>query len=104
MKIFLDDHRHPEDVYSRDDAQDMIVLRNYNAFVAVIEADGLPEFISFDFDLGLDFNGKFAPTGLDCAKWLVQQFPSDYHKIKYKVHSSYPKAQELIEGILTLKS
>ena len=99
MKIFLDDHRRPEDIYPPEVAKDMIVIRNYRAFVAIIETDGLPEFISFDYDLGLDITGKFAPTGKDCAEWLFKRFGNELNTLKYEVHSSYPNAQQIIDKV-----
>ena len=38
------------------------------------KVNGLPNFISFDNDLGLDGNEEVAPDGYACAKWLVYEF------------------------------
>ena len=46
------------------------IVRNYNDFLAYIKKNGLPNFISFDNDLGLDENGFMAPDGYGAAKWL----------------------------------
>lgn len=100
MKIFLDDYRHPEDVYPKKEARKMETIRNYRAFIASIEANGFPEFISFDYDLGLDITGMFAPTGLDCALWLIENYPKESKTLNYKVHSSYPNAQQIFDKAL----
>ena len=83
MKIWLDDLRLPP-------ATDWLWARDKGDFVALIEEFGLPSEISFDHDLGEEYeeeydvfgggmpdvpNGKFTPwpkeTGYDCAKWLI---------------------------------
>jgi hypothetical protein len=43
---------------SREDEFD--IVRNYQDFVAYIRRNGLPAFISFENDLGLDENGEIA--------------------------------------------
>jgi hypothetical protein len=46
-------------------------VRSYNEFVAWIETNGLPDFISFDHDLGLPKKQTEELNGMSCAKWLV---------------------------------
>lgn len=58
-KLFFDDIRTPEMVYDTTEATDFIVVTNYVDFVQYIKQNGLPEFISFDNDLGLDENEKW---------------------------------------------
>jgi hypothetical protein len=60
VKLFLDDLRSPPDA-SWD------VVRSYEEHVGHIESHGTPDVISFDHDLGDE-----VPTGMDCAKWLVE--------------------------------
>ena len=85
-KIYLDDIRTPLDEAS------WIVVRNYDEFVAKITEIGLEKIhtISLDHDLGegamseyynnvspnymLDYANIKEKTGMDCAKWLVEQF------------------------------
>lgn len=62
INIFLDDERFPPKDFKYS------IVRNYDDFVYMIENFGIPNFISFDHDLGL---GK---TGFDCAKFLVRQY------------------------------
>jgi hypothetical protein len=99
-KLFLDDLRTVDMVYSGADVNDFDLVRSYNEFVHYIESKGLPEFISFDNDLGLDENGALAPDGYAAAKWLVYESGLDLSKLKFKVHSANPVASEQIKGLL----
>jgi hypothetical protein len=98
---------------------DWIVVKNYDEFVQYILLNGLPDFVSFDHDLGIehikyyfDNGGHENPpdpmgadfeekTGYDCAKWLV-----DYcleHNLKlpeYLVHSANPIGKKNIISYL----
>lgn len=96
LNIFLDDSRNPEDVYGEDDEKDWIVCRNPFEFKEVLRNENLDKrslFVSFDHDLGEDENDKLTETGMDCAKWLVEQniVPADYN-----VHSANPVGAENI--------
>lgn len=77
------------------------IVRSFHAFVDYIEKNGLPDFISFDNDLGLDENGEVAPDGVAAAKWLVYESGLDLTHLKFKVHSANPVASEQIKGLLT---
>ena len=99
-KLFLDDIRTPEMVYDKTLAKDFVVVRNYSDFVKYIKQNGLPEFISFDNDLGLDENGEIAPDGYSAAKWLVYESGLDLRELQFKVHSANPIAAEQIRGLL----
>ena len=100
-KLFLDDIRTPEMVYDNSEAKDFIVVRNYMDFVKYIKQNGLPEFISFDNDLGLDENEEVAPDGYAAAKWLVYESGFDLRELQFKVHSANPVAAEQIRGLLS---
>lgn len=86
MKLFLDDIRRTPEDYLR--------VYDYTQFVEFIKTKGLPNFISFDHDLG---EGK---TGYDCAKFLVE-FCMDYDlKLpEFTVHSQNPVGKENIEKL-----
>ena len=99
-KLFLDDIRTPELVYNSNEAKDFIVIRNYADFVKYIKHNGLPDFISFDNDLGLDESGEVAPDGYAAAKWLVYESGLDLRELQFKVHSANPVAAEQIRGLL----
>jgi len=55
--LFLDDVRGPEDAFNYMhlpvfNLADWIIVRNYYAFITLIEKKGMPEIIAFDHDLG----------------------------------------------------
>lgn len=99
-KLFLDDIRTPEMVYRKAEAMDFLIVRTYSEFIASVNNKGLPDFISFDNDLGLDDNGEVAPDGYAAAKWLVYESGLDLTNLKFKVHSANPVAAEQIRGLL----
>ncbi|GHA47924.1 hypothetical protein GCM10007103_31070 [Salinimicrobium marinum] len=99
-KLFLDDIRTTDMVYNEPEAGDFHVVRSYAEFVAYLERNGLPDFISFDNDLGLDESGAVAPDGYAAAKWLVYESGFDLIDLKFKVHSANPVAAEQIRGLL----
>jgi hypothetical protein len=77
------------------------VVRSFDEFVAYIKSKGLPDFISFDNDLGLDAADNVAPDGYACAKWLVYESELDLTHLQFKVHSANPVAAEQIRGLLS---
>ena len=97
MKIFIDDLRPlPDDSY--------ILLRSYDEAVNYVKQNGIPSFISFDHDLGIDENDNLLPSGYDFAKWLVEMdmenlytFPDDF---SFYVHSANPVGKANIETYL----
>ncbi|MBO2546026.1 hypothetical protein J0871_16535 [Salegentibacter sp. BDJ18] len=100
-KLFLDDIRIPKMVYDTIETKDFIVVRNYADFVKYIKQNGLPDFISFDNDLGLNENGEVAPDGYAAAKWLVYESNLDLRRLRFKVHSANPVAAEQIRELLS---
>ncbi len=99
-KLFLDDLRTIDMVYDSSEEVNYDIVRNYYDFVKYLQKHGLPEFISFDNDLGLDTNGEVAPDGYACAKWLVYESGLDLRNLKFHVHSANPVAAEQIRGLL----
>ena len=99
-KLFLDDLRTVDMVYDHSQISEFEVVRSYDEFVAYIKKNGLPLFISFDNDLGLDENGKVAQDGYAAAKWLVYESGLNLRNLKFKVHSANPVAAEQIRGLL----
>ena len=89
MKIYLDDVRTPND-------KDWMVVRNYHEFVNLVQKIGIKNIstISLDHDLGdsamneyynnvspnfkLDYGNINEKTGYDAAKFLVDEFYSQY--------------------------
>jgi len=100
-KLFLDDIRTIEMVYDASMEASFDIVRAYEDFVAYIEEHGLPDFISFDNDLGLDQRGEVARDGYAAAKWLVYESGLDLIDLKFNVHSANPVAAEQIRGLLT---
>lgn len=99
-KLFLDDIRTVAMVFGEAENENFAIVRSYNEFVEYIQLRGLPDFISFDNDLGLDEKGKVAPDGYAAAKWLVYKSGLDLRNLKFKVHSANPIAAEQIRGLL----
>ncbi|MBO4234427.1 hypothetical protein FO675_09005 [Riemerella anatipestifer] len=99
-KLFLDDVRTVSMVYPNASDGEFDVVRSYQAFVEYIMDNGLPDYISFDNDLGLDDNGNIAPDGLAAVKWLVYESGLDLRNLKYFVHSANPVASEQIKGLM----
>ena len=99
-KLFLDDIRTIEMVYDKSEESKFDIVRTYDEFVQYIISNGLPNFISFDNDLGLDKHGNVAPDGYAAAKWLVYESELDLINLEFKVHSANPVAAEQIKGLL----
>ncbi len=99
-KLFLDDVRTIDMIYDTSVEHEFDIVRTYNEFVEYIKNNGLPPFISFDNDLGLDNNGKVAPDGLAAAKWLVYESGLDLSNLRFNVHSANPVASKQISGLL----
>jgi hypothetical protein len=97
--LFLDDLRTVEMVYPGQEEK-FIVVRSHTDFVSYIAINGLPDFISFDNDLGENEEGNIMPEGYDCAKWLVYQSGLDLKNLKFMVHSANPVAKVNIVSLL----
>ena len=96
-KLYLDDIRNPK-------SDEFMIVRSFEEAVKFVENNQIPEYISFDHDLGTDINGWLLPTGYDFAKWLIEmdldniyQFPNNF---QYNVHSANPIGKHNIETIL----
>jgi hypothetical protein len=107
MNIFLDDTRLPtEVVWLTLPSVKWKIIKNYEQFINAIKLDGIPEVISFDHDLGIDFSpNETIPntekTGLDCAKWLVDYCLDNSHSLPtYYVHSLNPIGKQNILNFL----
>ena len=99
MKIYLDDVRTPLDL-------DWIIVRNYDEFISKVKEIGFEniELISLDHDLGdtamtewhrnvyhnytLNYDNIVEKTGMDCAKWLVEQWLEGSPVVDVVVHSA----------------
>lgn len=87
-KLFLDDERFPP-----DDGGNWVICRNVTEAIEYCSILGLPNFISFDHDLGKrEFNG------LQFAKWLVEHcLNNDINLPECYVHSQNPVGKKNIE-------
>ena len=86
-KLYLDDLWVTPEGFGR--------VYNYADFVEYITQNGLPDFISFDHDLGED------ESGYDCAKYLVEYcIEHNLQLPKFSVHSQNPVGKENIERLL----
>lgn len=97
IKLYIDDIRIPK-------TDGFIVIRSFDEAIAFIKTNGIPNYISFDHDLGVDKNGQLLPTGFDFAKWLIEMdldntyiFPDNFN---FNVHSANPVGKHNIETIL----
>ncbi|MBB1151444.1 hypothetical protein H4K35_15260 [Myroides sp. NP-2] len=87
MKLYLDD--------LRPIPNEFIGVRTYTEFINYINQNGLPDFISFDHDLGLE------ESGFDCAKWLVNYcLDKKIGLPEFTVHSQNPVGKKNIESLL----
>lgn len=99
-RLFLDDIRSDPMVYTNLTDEDFIIVRSFIDFKKVILQKGLPMYISFDNDLGLDDFGTIAPDGYAAAKWLVYESDLDLTKLQFYVHSANPVASQQIQSLL----
>lgn len=99
IKIYLDDVRTPIE-------NGWTVVRDYEQFVSTVMYHGLEniELISLDHDLGdtamkewhtnvyhnykLDYDNITEKTGMDCAKWLVNQWMDGQPVVDVFTHSA----------------
>lgn len=87
IKLYLDDLRPIPNGF--------IGVRSYTEFINYINQNGLPDFISFDHDLGLE------ESGFDCAKWLVNYcLDKKIGLPEFTVHSQNPVGKKNIESLL----
>jgi hypothetical protein len=104
--IYLDDVRTPNPNPSTHDERNWTVVRSYDEFVAKVAEVGLEniELISLDHDLGdsamaewhsnvyhnyeLNYDNITEKTGMDCTKWLVEQWMDGAPVCKVMVHSA----------------
>jgi hypothetical protein len=111
MKIYLDDVRIPLE-------WDWIIVRTYDEFVSKITEVGFKniELISLDHDLDrtamiewskntydnykIDYSNIKEKTGLDCTKWLIEQWKKGEPVVDVVVHSANAIGSANIMGII----
>lgn len=113
-KLFLDDVRFPRNcIYYMESKlgdttiykEKFVIARSYYEFIQNLEEKGVPEFISFDHDLGYNEDINEEKTGYDCAKYLVDYCLKNNIKVPdYVVHSMNPVGERnIIEYIENYK-
>lgn len=110
--LFLDDKRTLKMAYDHNlglqkvmETEEIVMVKNYDEFVETIELRGLPEFISFDHDLGHFITNEEGEsverTGKTCADWLGSYCMENKLKIpSYYVHSDNTVGKENIKKTL----
>ena len=97
MKMYLDDEREPKNSYD-------VIVRSFEEAVSFVENNGIPNFISFDHDLGSDNMGNILKDGYDFAKWLVDMDIENIHKFPnnftFDIHSANLIGKNNIKSIL----
>ena len=99
-KLFLDDLRSIDMIYDKNREDEFDIVRSYDEFMSYIKENGLPNFVSFDNDLGLDEFKQIAKDGYAIAKWLVYESNLDLREFKFHVHSANPVAADQIRSLL----
>lgn len=91
--LWLDDFRRPEDFINGE--YDITWVKNYEEFCKYINANGLPDIICFDHDLGEE------KSGYDCAKFVVTYCQAHQLDIpEFEIQSSNVVGKENIRGVL----
>ena len=112
--LFIDDFRMPKDAFAymklpQYITKEWIVVRNYYAFITIIQNKGIPDSISFDHDLSdshyntelnIPYDQYTEKTGYHCAKWLIDYCIDNNKKLPAEIliHSMNPA------GSLNIKS
>jgi hypothetical protein len=95
--LFIDDERFPPD----SDGRDWIIARDWDDVQAVIREHGMPDFISFDHDLG-----DHTHSGHEIIKFIIELdmdgdpvfcIPADF---EFYVHSQNPIGKANITGYI----
>jgi len=119
--LFLDDIRMPKETFDYTFQQiyleeEWIIVRNYHAFIKLIEGKGIPEIISFDHDLadehydpqimndmsyGEIYDMFDEKTGYHCAKWLIDYCIDNQKELpaRIMIHSMNPAGSMNIKSL-----
>ena len=119
--LFLDDFRNPEDCVTYMQTAiytnlEWIIVRNYYAFITIIQNKGIPNIISFDHDLadqhydkeiikGQSYDEIYdlfdEKTGYHCALWLINYCIDNEEEIPNEIfiHSMNPAGSMNIKSL-----
>ena len=91
-RLFIDDEREPP-----GQASDWVIARSSDEAIETVLARGVPEFVSYDHDLGGD----------DISLWFIYWMIDRYLEgditafpVNYTVHSQNPVGARNIQGLL----
>ena len=123
--LFLDDLRQPVDAWLYEKGRSLfegsgivewVIVRNYDDFVRVIQAFGMPDVISFDHDLHFEHIRHFCEvtcvtgvieygnfrhkTGKSCAEYVMNRIKAGDKKPAFYVHSANDEGRAEIWKVL----
>lgn len=95
-KLFLDDERNPRDVFADGDEHGWTVARSTEEAKKNVLAQGWPERIAFDHDLG------YSDTAVIFLRWFIDWcFDNDCAKVpRCTIHSQNPEGVKNLRSIL----
>ena len=99
--LFLDDIRYPGDAFTgpKQPVLKWHIARSTNDAQWYVKNYGVPQFISFDHDLG-----ALDDTGYDFAKWLIDYLLDNNKNLpqgfSYYVHSQNPVGRKNIQSLM----
>lgn len=98
MRMYLDDLRTPIEEFD-------VIVRSYENAIVHIKRYGVPNFISFDHDLGIETDRiTLKKSAYDLAKWIVFNDINNNFRLPknftFKVHSQNPLGKRKIENLL----
>ena len=100
-KLYLDDLKIPDSI-------DWVIVRSYQEFIQTITENGLPIFLSLDYDLcDITFveNQAFEKTGYDCTRWLLDYCMTNKLKFpNYMIHSTDAVGKDNIQYLINAYS
>lgn len=91
-RLFIDDERFPP-----NDGREWVIVRSSNEAVECIRTRGIPDFISYDHDLGGD------DTSMRFITWMIDAYLDgkiDTFPVNYTVHSQNPVGARNIAQLL----
>ena len=101
--LFLDDERQPGEVDWAPIPEGVVwrIVKTVEDFIQYITEHGLPDYVSFDHDLGKGADGKPAKSGYDAAKWLVDYCLKNKKELpEWSAHSKSVVGRQAIEQYL----
>lgn len=90
--LFIDDERFPP-----DDGREWVIVRSSQDAINYVRACGIPDFVSYDHDLGGD------DTSMRFILWLIDSYLDgaiDTFPVNFTIHSQNPIGALNIKGLL----